>query len=395
MEQRVIKKMSAFHYTVKVKLIRYETKDDINFIDFNKVFENENPILARQEAFKEYEEWIKDLYTGIGTTAKYSTDKQARIDLQRFTTPSGKHNVQIDENEIDFGNSFGYGIGVYFIIDKPFHQSWESEDMYDKAGDEHLIHGIGTTKNYNDPLEISDALNSEILYYEHYKYDTGNFERRTNFYDWDKPGIDEIHFLETPFDWTGLDVEPEEKEEEPETRERNTAQRIEEIIANGEGNKIEFKPALLYNFKTERAGISVKGKIATAICSFLNSNGGLLFIGLDDDGKPQGLDKDFSLAVDKKPKDFFQNEFDQMIEHFLSFSVMANITAQFYNLDGKDIFIVSVEPSKHRPIFMSGQNGKEFWIRGQAGNRQPTNERNRQVTDLEELANYCIERWTK
>lgn len=375
---------AAFHYAVKVKLIRYETKDDIGFIDFEKFFENENPILARQEAFKEYEEWIDDLYTGMGQAGAYSTDKQARIDLQKFTTPSTKYNVKIDENEIDIGNSFGYGIGVYFIIDKPFHQSWESEDMYDKAGDEHLLHGIGTTENYNDPLEISDALNNEIRYYKHYSYDKANFERRANFYDWNKPGIDEIRFLETPFDWTGLDAEPEE---EPETTKQSTAQRIDEIIGNGEGNKVEFKPALLYNFKTAKAGISVKGKIATAICSFLNANGGILFIGLDDDGKPQGLEKDFSLSNGKKPRDFFQNEFDQMIEHFLSFSVKSNITAQFYELEGKDIFIVAVEPSKNRAIFLRGQSGKEFWIRGNAGNRQ--------LTDVEELANYCIDRWGK
>ena len=34
---------AAFHYAVKVKLIRYETKDDIGFIDYEKTFENEKP----------------------------------------------------------------------------------------------------------------------------------------------------------------------------------------------------------------------------------------------------------------------------------------------------------------------------------------------------------------
>lgn len=376
--------MAAFHYAVKVKLIRYESKDNIDFIDYEKFFENENPILARKEAFKEYEEWLKDLYTGIGNTDGYISDKQARIDLEKFITPSGKHNVVINENEIDIGNSFGYGIGVYFIIDLPYRKSWESSDMYDKKGDEYLLHGIGKGDKYNDPLELSDSLNLEILYYEHYNYDKSNFERKANIYDWDKPGIDEIHFLETPFDWTGFDVEPEEEETEAE---QNTTLQIEEIISNGEGNKIEFKPALLYNFKTNKAGISVKAKIATAICAFLNANGGLLFIGLDDNGNPQGLEPDFSLANGKKPKDFFQNEFDQMVEHFLSFSVKANITGQFQELNSKDIFIVAVEPSRNRPIFLKGQNGKEFWIRGNAGNRQ--------LTDNEELANYCIDRWTK
>ena len=74
-----------------------------------------------------------------------------------------------------------------------------------------------------------------------------------------------------------------------------------------------------------------------------------------------------------------------MIEYFLSFAVKANVVGQFYQLEGKDIFIVAVEPSKNRPIFLKGQNGKEFWVRGNHGNRQ--------LTDLEELANYCTDRW--
>lgn len=33
------------------------------------------------------------------------------------------------------------------------------------------------------------------------------------------------------------------------------------------------------------------------------------------------------------------------------------------------------------------KNGKEFWVRGNHGNRQ--------LTDNEELANYCIDKWGK
>jgi len=382
---------AAFHYAVKVKLIRYETKDDIDFIDYEKIFENEHPIVARQEAFQEYQEWIKDLYIGIGKSGNYTIDKQARIDLQKFTTPSEENKIQIDKNEFNFNSSLGYGIGVYLIIDKPYFPTYLSEDMFDKQGDELLLHGIGNSCQYNDPMEISDALNNEILYYEHYDYNKDSFERKANFYDWDLGDTEEISFLETPYDWTGLDVKPEGENETQEIEissaeeDVESSQTIEEIISNGEGNQVEFKPALLYNFKTNLAGIGVKSKIATAICAFLNANGGFLFIGLDDDGKPQGLEYDFSLANGKKPKDFFQNEFDQMIEHFLSFSVKANISGQFHELAGKDVFVVTVEPSKNRAIFVKGQKGKEFWVRGNAGNRQ--------LTDMEELANYCIDRW--
>lgn len=373
---------AAFHYAIKVKMIRYETKDKIDFIVDEKLFENENPIIAREEAFREYDAWINDLYTGIGKAGQYTSDKQARIDLQKFITPSEKFKVLLDDHELFFGNTFGFGIGVYFIIDQPYDMPGFSESMQDKPGDQCLLHGIGYSGRYSDPLEVSGALHTEILYYEHYNYEKRSYERKVNFYDYEIDDIEEIRFLETPFDWSGLDVRPPDS---PEDKVTKTANNILDLIAGGEGNQVEFKPALLYNFKTKTAGIGVKAIIAKAICSFLNSNGGFLLIGLNDDRKPQGLEWDFSLANGKNPKDFFLNEFDQMIEHLIGFSVKSNIDSDFHEIDGKEIFLVTVAPSKNRPVFLKAKEGKEFWVRGNAGNRQ--------LSNIEELVNYCIDKW--
>ncbi len=375
---------AAFHYAVKVKMIRYETKDNIDFIVEEKYFKNEIPIIAREEAFREYDAWINDLYTGLGKPGQYKSDRQARIDLHKFITPSEKFKVLLNDHELLFGNTYGFGIGVYIIIDQPYNTPGFNESMQDKPGEQFLLHGIGYSGRYSDPLEISGALHTEILYYEHYNYEKLSFERRVNFYDYEIDDVEEIRFLETPFDWSGLDVRPPDSHE---NKAKKAANKILDLIAGGEGNNVEFKPALLYNFKTKSAGISVKGIIAKAICSFLNSNGGFLFIGLNDDGRPQGLEWDFSLANGKKPKDFFRNEFDQMIEHFLGFSVVSNIDSDFYEIDGKDVFIAFVAPSKKRPVFLNTREGKEFWVRGNAGNRQ--------LSNIEELVNYCIDKWSK
>ena len=378
---------AAFYYEVKVKLIRYETKDNIDFINYNKIFKNENPIIARIDAFNEYDGWIKDLYAGIGLEGKYKSDKQARIDLQKFITLSDKSKIQIDNNEIDLNKSYNFGIGVYFIIEKPIEgfQNTDFTDLNgnlvnfnDKKGDEELIHGIGTNDNYNDPTKLDYALFNEITYYDHYNYDKNGLERKVDFYDYWINEVEEIRFLETPFDWTGLDEVPIEQEIEiQESKNVN-------VILEGEGNAVEFKPALLYNFKTGKGGISVKAKIATAICAFLNSNGGILYIGLNDDGMPIGLDNDFSLSNGKKPKDYFQNEFDQMIEHFLSFSVKSNIIGCFDELNGKDIFVVTVEPIFNKTIFLNSIDGKEFWVRGNAGNRK--------LPEINQIVDYCLNR---
>ncbi|MFY8187227.1 MAG: helix-turn-helix domain-containing protein [Flavobacterium sp.] len=389
--------MVAFHYVVKAKLIRHiQGSGEIEFLQFEDQFENENPIIARNLAFKHYQNYIDVLLEA--KQKKYYSDSQARIDLYSFIDPGTKTKIQIGEREVEFSDAFGNGIGIFLVVDTP-----KPDKIYDdKKGEEIFIHGIGNISYLNEPNSLIAELEREFEYFKFNNYDTQVHEREIvfcNSEEWaegylgngqwresySEPNTYKI--LETPFDWTGLDKpywwgEPE-NEEIQETRQ--APKTLEEIIHEGETNQVEFKPALLYNFSTGRGGIGVKAIIAKAICAFLNSNGGFLIIGITDKGEPQGLSFDFSLSEEKDKKDFFMLEFDQMLEHFLSFSIKSNVSGQFYQLNEKDIFVVTVTPNKHRPIFLKGQNGKEFYVRGEASSRQ--------LTDIEELVNYCIEKW--
>ena len=379
--------MAAFHYVVKAKLIRHiKGSGEIEFLQFEDKFENENPIVARNLAFKHYQNYIDVLLEAKHN--KYISDKQAREELISFIDPGTKTKIQLGESEVEFSDTFGNGIGVFLIVDVP-----KPDNVYDdKEGEEILIHGIGNISYLSDdPDRLIFELQRESDYYTFFNYQTDNnlievvYCSRDEWeegYREDEPAT--YNILETPFDWTGLDKpywwgEPEDEEiqQAPKT--------LEEIIQEGESNQVEFKPALLYNFSTGKGGIGVKGIIAKAICAFLNSNGGFLIIGVTDKGEPQGLSFDFSLSEDKNEKDFFMLEFDQMLEHFLSFSIKSNVSGQFFQLNEKDIFVVTVTPSKRRPIFLKGQSGKEFYVRGEASSRQ--------LTDIEELVNYCIEKW--
>ena len=379
--------MAAFHYVVKAKLIRHiKGSGEIEFLQFEDKFENENPIVARNLAFKHYQNYIDVLLEAKHN--KYISDKQAREELISFIDPGTKTKIQLGESEVEFSDTFGNGIGVFLIVDVP-----KPDNIYDdKKGEEILIHGIGNISYLSDdPDRLIFELQRESDYYTFFNYQTDNnlievvYCSRDEWeegYREDEPAT--YNILETPFDWTGLDKpywwgEPEDEEiqQAPKT--------LEEIIQEGESNQVEFKPALLYNFSTGKGGIGVKGIIAKAICAFLNSNGGFLIIGVTDKGEPQGLSFDFSLSEDKNEKDFFMLEFDQMLEHFLSFSIKSNVSGQFFQLNEKDIFVVTVTPSKRRPIFLKGQSGKEFYVRGEASSRQ--------LTDIEELVNYCIEKW--
>ncbi len=382
--------MAAFHYVVKAKLIRHiKGANEIEFLQFEDKFENKEPIIARNFAFKHYQNYIDVLLEA--KQKKYFSDKLAREELNSFIDPGTKTKIQIGKNEVEFSDAFGNGIGIFLVVDIPMSDNVND----DKDGEEIFIHGIGNISYSNDhPDRLIFALQREYEYYTFYKYKTDKKVIEVVYCcrdEWEE-GYREnepakYNIIETPFDWIGLDKpywwgEPKDEENE---KIQTAPKTLEEIIQEGESNQVEFKPALLYNFSTGKGGIGVKGIIAKAICAFLNSNGGFLIIGVTDKGEPKGLSYDFSLSEGKNEKDFFMLEFDQMLEHFLSFSVKSNVSGQFFQLNKKDIFVVTVLPSKRRPIFLKGLNGKEFFVRGEASSRQ--------LTDVEELVNYCFEKW--
>ncbi len=372
----------AFHYAVKIKLFNYHDKDNAKPIEHFEEFRYENPIKARIAAFRCYQNWVDILLDGIDK--KYSTDKQAREDLKAYLTPNLDINLTFGQTEVDFSNSISFGIGVYFIIDIPTPSIYKDDNLNDHAGDDDLIHGIGNSSEFNDPSSFAFYLENELEYYYNNDYELNDLEREATCFNWRTQSAYEFEYLETPFDWTGLD-----NPSNPILR-LVTTKEYADIIANGEGETVEFKPTLSYHFtnRTWEGKHEVNNKIAKAICAFLNSKGGLLFIGVKDNAEVQGLDFDFKLAVKENKKDYFKLDFDRVIEKFLGFSVKALVNSDFADINGKTIFVIEVSPSTTRPVFLKvEENQKEFWIRGNASNRQ--------LTGIEEIINYWLDRRQK
>ncbi|MDD2986413.1 ATP-binding protein [Flavobacterium sp.] len=376
----------SIHYIVKAKLIRFIEDGNIDFIEINEKFVNTNPIIAREQAFDFYQNYIDVLLQGINKT--YVSDKQTREDIISFVD-SGII-TKIEGISKGFPNSYGNGIGVYLVIDNPI----EDEIYNDIIGDEYLIHGIqygGTSAQ-----SFMDGLNHEYWYYNYFGYDFKNYKETINFYDADGDITEPNDILKTPFDWTGYDVylTNEELDEEGDISAHDTKTSItyEELIQGGETNQVEFKPSLLYYYdkvgNTSGYRMFVRHIIAKVICSFLNSNGGFLFIGVGDDKTINGLQDDYSLAQPKGKdhRDYFSLQIDKLIRDYFK-GISGNINGEFVTIDEKEIFVITVFPSKTYPIFINGQSGKEFYVR-LTTSCEP-------YTDIEDIAKYCIDKWGK
>lgn len=199
---------AAFHYLVKAKLIHQFEGNEFDFEEINKKFENENPIIAREEAFHYYQSWIDILLQHKGK--EYISDKEARKGLISFVEPGVSAKLKADGKEIEFNDkSLGNGIGVFFVPDIEIGVSYSGRI---EVGAELLIHGIG---NFGRKYMLDDnvcILSSEFEYYKHFKYETYNREVNIIYcfkccYDdgCEDIAIDTRTILKTPFDWEGYD----------------------------------------------------------------------------------------------------------------------------------------------------------------------------------------------
>jgi predicted HTH transcriptional regulator len=100
------------------------------------------------------------------------------------------------------------------------------------------------------------------------------------------------------------------------------------------------------------------------VAGFMNTAGGTLLVGIDDNGRVLGLDADFGVMKKANEDGFeliFNNAFNQMIgtefRHFVQLS--------FPEIEGKTICLIAVQPSTS-PVYFRHQDREDFYIR--AGN---------------------------
>jgi len=134
---------------------------------------------------------------------------------------------------------------------------------------------------------------------------------------------------------------------------------LEELIEKGENHRIEFKETLLYDIHQKQPNTDLREGAVEEICSFANSEGGTLIIGVEDkDKKVMGIDRDLKLM--QNGRDDFGLQLNQEItdklgEHFASTYTQVD----FEEVHGETVCVVSVEPSPE-PVYF---DENDFYVR--------------------------------
>ena len=132
---------------------------------------------------------------------------------------------------------------------------------------------------------------------------------------------------------------------------------IQALIGAGESAALEFKSTMRKNLRTGKAGKEIELAWLKTVVAFLNTDGGILLIGVSDQGEILGLEED-GFENEDKCRLHFKNLINQHIG--LEFSQYIQLVLQ----PVQDKLIAAVECERScKPVFLSTGKEEDFYIR--------------------------------
>ena len=135
------------------------------------------------------------------------------------------------------------------------------------------------------------------------------------------------------------------------------------MIQLGENANIEFKSTVRLNIKTDKFDKNIQFAWLKNVCAFLNTDGGVLFIGVADDGTVCGIEQDQFQNDDK-----CMLHVGNLIKAHIGLEFVKKIDYHLRKMSEKTVLIIQCYPSKI-PAFMKKDNTEEFYVRNGAASR--------------------------
>ena len=122
-------------------------------------------------------------------------------------------------------------------------------------------------------------------------------------------------------------------------------------IPEREDTRNEFKETFSVPAEGGKSN-EIKMEVAIAVAAFANAEGGRLFIGVNDDGKPVGLKRDLRQCGDSIDK------LESTIRNFVSSKLKGTVHMEF-EFSGEDYLVIEVDKRRGRFVYV----GDDFYIR--------------------------------
>lgn len=147
---------------------------------------------------------------------------------------------------------------------------------------------------------------------------------------------------------------------------RNSEESLRMLIAHGESKELEFKSTLRMNLATGKPGREIEYAWLKTLTAFMNTDGGTLLVGVEDDGNILGIEPDAFLNEDK-----YLLHFNNLINQHIGLEFARYIRFELRAIDNKKVLII--ECSKvTEPVFLKMHKQEDFLIRVGPSSRKLT-----------------------
>ncbi|MBP7867939.1 MAG: ATP-binding protein [Acidobacteria bacterium] len=130
------------------------------------------------------------------------------------------------------------------------------------------------------------------------------------------------------------------------------------LVRGGESEHLEFKSTLRFNLHAGKNDPAIEHAALKSVAAFLNTDGGDLLLGVDDDGTVLGLEADRFLNDDHLARHFWN-----LVKTALGQDLAPFVRTRFEETGGRKVFRVTCRRGP-RPVFLVQKGAPdEFYIR--------------------------------
>jgi ATP-dependent Lon protease len=138
---------------------------------------------------------------------------------------------------------------------------------------------------------------------------------------------------------------------------------VAELIAAGEGERVEFKETARVNLATRQTDKVIELMVTKSVAGFMNGQGGTLLLGVSDDGEVCGIERDIKTLGSKQSRDGFGLWITGLLDNMLGPTAVSNVSVSFEELPGGSVCRVDVRPG-NTPTFVRGGKGEaDLYVR--------------------------------
>jgi len=136
---------------------------------------------------------------------------------------------------------------------------------------------------------------------------------------------------------------------------------IDELLRSEESAAVEFKSSAYYSYKPDVPERVINESVIKTVAGFLNAEGGLLGVGINDNREVVGINAD--LEFKNMDTDRYVNALTTMLERSLGASVASAVKIEIEAVNGEQVCIFQV-PASREPVYANTSKGPNgFYVR--------------------------------